>query len=337
MVRGIDYLTGTSTVTSLEFSHRRGASVKITDAPFILILGNVINGSDSLYIPIHYDSSVSTSSLASNRQNIASAGLVADTAFAGAGVINSTTAAKGVVQIATQLQGASSTSLGSSGATVVIPASSATSTYNSATAALRVVVTQNNGKIDPNFVTSTFVNSSLTGTTTMATTTINGFNPYGLIANQFATSSAAMTATFQPRDYVKVILVASSTNTSTFSIDLNGDGGTNYLNRVNNLNNNTSYVAQANINPCGFITGTGTEFINMEIFNATSSNKVIQMRCNIYDGTSGTVLLSTTTETVWLGSKNKQVTTITLTSSNSTNRLDTAGSFIKVYGDTSNP
>lgn len=57
----------------------------------------------------------------------------------------------GIVEIATQTEIASSTQ-NSDISRLVIPASAATSTYNSATAALRVVVTQNDGTIDSDFL-----------------------------------------------------------------------------------------------------------------------------------------------------------------------------------------
>lgn len=42
--RGLSVTTGTTTVTALKHEHRRGASVKMTDAPLLLILTRIING-----------------------------------------------------------------------------------------------------------------------------------------------------------------------------------------------------------------------------------------------------------------------------------------------------
>lgn len=44
MVRGISPITGTSTVVALEHEHRRGASVKITSGPQLLIISEILNG-----------------------------------------------------------------------------------------------------------------------------------------------------------------------------------------------------------------------------------------------------------------------------------------------------
>jgi hypothetical protein len=44
--RGIDPLTGTSTVATLKFAYRKGANIKITDFPFILRVRNQANGAE---------------------------------------------------------------------------------------------------------------------------------------------------------------------------------------------------------------------------------------------------------------------------------------------------
>lgn len=159
MTRGVSPLTGTTTITALQFSHRRGANVKITDFPLVQILKAQANGQDTYPNILHYAShptfTVTT--------DIVDKKYVDDTAFSGAGVIDATSLARGVVELATTLEAASSTANGSSGA-LAIPASSATSTYNAATAPLRVVVTQNSGKIDNNFIaTSTLLGASSVG------------------------------------------------------------------------------------------------------------------------------------------------------------------------------
>lgn len=81
-------------------------------------------------------------------------------AFGGIGGASET--ATGTVQIATNLQAAASTLNGSLGR-LVIPSSIATSTFNAATAANRVVITGVGGTIDPNFIslaTSTTIGST---------------------------------------------------------------------------------------------------------------------------------------------------------------------------------
>ena len=101
-----------------------------------------------------------------------------------AGGTNATESVQGISQLATALQTASSTSLGSTGASLVIQSKNATSTYNQYTSPLKVVVTQNDGKIDSNFIrqsdnftfsgTNSFSGQNTLASTTMtATTTFN--------------------------------------------------------------------------------------------------------------------------------------------------------------------
>lgn len=182
MERGLSVLTGTSTIASLQKAHRRGATVKITDAPLILTLANALNGSQNIPRPIKYapETSLPTTTIATSRQNLVSVGLLNDTAFNGAGVISANTTSRGVVELATDLEVASSTASGSSGPLVISP-TSATSTWTSSTLnALKIPVAQNNGLIDSRWIsTSTlFSNATFTGTTTISnstgTTTIAG-------------------------------------------------------------------------------------------------------------------------------------------------------------------
>lgn len=197
LVRGIDPISGTTTVSSLTFSHRRGADVKVTDYPIIALVGRILNGNDTLPNPIQYATNVSTSTLNSNGQNLASMNYVNGVAFAGAGVISATENAQGIVQLATATQTASGTILSSGGYPLVIQSKNATSTFNSAaSAALKVVVTQGTGKIDTNFIATTtlFSNVTLTGTTTIPTNTnVGSYSIWQIGKNSFIASSSGAT------------------------------------------------------------------------------------------------------------------------------------------------
>lgn len=152
VTRGISQATGTTTVSALQFSHRRGANVKITDFPLIQLLKAQNNGEDTFENPLIYDSGVSTAELAVNGKHLASVEYANSLSFGAIPAASET--ASGFVELATQTEAASSTSSGSA-ARLVLPASIATSTYNSATAALRVVVTKNDGTIDQGFFPAT--------------------------------------------------------------------------------------------------------------------------------------------------------------------------------------
>lgn len=221
MTRGISVATATSSVAALQFEHRRGASVKITTAPSLVFVMNALKGKQNLENVLRYDSTVATTTIDDDNRNLVNYELLAYTAFNGAGVINATASAKGVVELATQLETASSSALGSSGATVVIPAANATSTYNSATAALRVVTTQNNGKIDPGFVASSTL-FSVSGNAYFATTTVTG------LSNIASTTIYATTTTgtwVKPSNLRYMIVEVQGGGGSGFSVSSDGTSG----------------------------------------------------------------------------------------------------------------
>lgn len=160
LMRGLDSVTGTTTVTALQFAHRRGADVKITEYPILAIVARILQDIDSIPNAIMYSSGVSTTTLATNRANVASVGLVQDTAFSGAGVINATTLAKGMVQLSTAAQAAANTSLCSSGASCAL-----TSSISSATSLINgVVVGNSSGAIDTSWITNIATSTNIGST-----------------------------------------------------------------------------------------------------------------------------------------------------------------------------
>lgn len=56
LVRGVDTVDGKTSVAALEFSHRRGADVKITDFPAFSIVRNIANGTDTFPNILSYGS-----------------------------------------------------------------------------------------------------------------------------------------------------------------------------------------------------------------------------------------------------------------------------------------
>lgn len=143
-LRGLSPISPYTASTSLQFSHAGGSSVIFSDPPQLF----------NEYVAKKNDETVTgilsvSWPLAST--TVASRGYADYLAFNGAGVIDATSIARGIVELATGLEAASSTSVGSAG-NLSIPSSISTSTFNTATAPLKVVVTQNNGKIDPYFI-----------------------------------------------------------------------------------------------------------------------------------------------------------------------------------------
>jgi hypothetical protein len=195
LTRGVDPSTGTSSNSALKFAHRVGANIKITDFPLLQILRNQANGTETYPAALKYATGVAPSTV----DDLTDKAYVDSLAFNGAGVIDASSIAKGVVELATGAEAAASTPTGGSG-TLVLPASLSTSTYNSATAANRVIVTGGSGKIDNYFIASsslfayTFPDASGSASTTLVN---NGsgvvtWDPYSTIIKTPAPNTATV-------------------------------------------------------------------------------------------------------------------------------------------------
>ena len=160
LTRGLSPTTGTTTTSALQFAHRRGASVKITDFPLIQILKAQANGQDTFPNILHYTSHPTFT----GTTDIIDKAYVDAIAFSGAAVIDATTLARGVVELATGAEAAASTQNGSSGV-LALPAMLATSTFNSGSAANVIPVTGLNGRIDNAFI-SPYASTTLAASST---------------------------------------------------------------------------------------------------------------------------------------------------------------------------
>lgn len=171
LVRGVDPQYGTTSVASLIFSHRVGADVRVTDFPLLSQITSILGGTQALTNPIIY-SGVSTSTLGSNANNLASVGYVNSTALQGAPLAS--TILQGLVQAATALQTAAGQATGTTGA-LLFPQNSNFASSSSSTTL--VPVTQTNGKLNQNFLdltqgfTFTGLLTDINATTTFIATT----------------------------------------------------------------------------------------------------------------------------------------------------------------------
>ena len=242
-IRGVSVLTGTSSVSSLQKDHRRGASVKITDGPILLILTRLANGVMDFPNTLRYKSNVSTTTIAANDQNLVNVELLNYTAFNGAGVISATESAQGVLEIATQLEMASTTATGSSGPLAI---TSAYSTSTSPASGHYAVITESDGNIDEDFLPSTLANNyTLSGSNTVsgATTTFSGssvnFSAVSDVVGVASSSIHMYTATStwtKPAgvEYVKVeVIGAGGSGASASSDPAGGAGGAYCLGYIN--------------------------------------------------------------------------------------------------------
>lgn len=238
LTRGISQSTGTTTVAALQFSHRRGASVKITDYPLIQIMKAQLNGEDTIPNQIYYNNTVLLTA-GSPTTTLASKYYVDNVAVAGAPDANTTT--RGIVEEATEAETAASTQSGGTGARLFLPASLATSTPTASctTACIPVAVS---GKIAQAFLnltqaftwTNHHIFSSLFATSassTNATTTTSHYFPFITSALLKTDSTGKLTAATAGTDYaIRQYTMASTTDmsvtngyatSSTFTIPAN--------------------------------------------------------------------------------------------------------------------
>lgn len=194
LTRGVSPLTGTSTVTSLKFAHRRGASVKITDYPQLAILSRILNGNETLPSQITFDAAVSSTTMATNLQNVASVAYVNSVAIAGAP--NASTAAKGIVEAATTAEVLAGTGTGGTGALLFAP----NSLFNQTSSATNLVpVTNTSGKLSQGFFdltapwTFTGALTVSATSTTLATTSITSLSTTGTVSFTVPPTTATTT------------------------------------------------------------------------------------------------------------------------------------------------
>ncbi len=176
MLRGISPLTGTTTDTDLQFAHRRGANVKITDFPLIQIMKAQLNGEDTFPNLLTYANTVLIGA-GTPTTTLATKYYVDSVAVAGAS--NADTSTKGIVEEGTASEIASSTQNGGTGARLFIPGSMATDTPNTATRASRVLMSDMTGYLTQGWLNLTehfsLSNASIASTSMTRATTTSAF------------------------------------------------------------------------------------------------------------------------------------------------------------------
>lgn len=165
VTRGISYEDGMTSVAGNQFSHRRGANIKITDFPIIQIIKAQNAGETTFDSPIRYGSSVSTSSLSANGQNLASVAYANGLSFGA--VAAASEAAAGFVELATGPEAASTTL---SGSAARLALSAAISTSTRPVSGNYVPVTLSTGALSSTW----FAGISVNGSSTLATSTYIG-------------------------------------------------------------------------------------------------------------------------------------------------------------------
>jgi hypothetical protein len=255
LLRGIDATTGTTSVASLIYSHRRGADVKITDYPALSIATNQLAGNQTIPNPLIYASNFTPNFWTNAASNtIATIGIVNSTASVGCA--NASTVANGCVQIATQIQAASTTVTGSTGANLVLPASMATSSND--VAGLHVVVTQNSGKINWNQIDLATAFTISGGFIDTASSTFTSTTQFTATSSLLAfTSSSVSTSTIAGN-----LTIAKNASTTNMVISGTCSGCVNptiVSQSLGNLNGSSPSVASASASCTGIqkVSGCG--------------------------------------------------------------------------------
>lgn len=284
LTRGIDAVSGTTTVTSLEFAHRIGADVKITDYPILTIMDRTLNGVDTLPNVLNYASTIGVGSIATSSQNIPTANWV------GSNFVNTSG-----TQTVNGLKTFTSTTT-ISGASIVVGYDP--SNANDVATKHYVDITAASGAPNANTTTKGIVQEATVAQVNSATasgsTGANLFmTPADFGFSNFASSSPATFSTttsvqigtstlmtVPPKPFLQVTFYASSTPGSNgLKLYFNGDNtSTNYGYQIRNLNSTGSTAASAVpfiqlTNNLGVVEG-GEFYITVNIVNVTGAHKM---------------------------------------------------------------
>lgn len=260
LVRGISPTNPNATSSTLALTHRRGASVVVTNYPQLGFITRIINGQDTFPNVIQYDTSVTNSAIAANNYNLVDYGTLASTSFSG--TVDASTTQKGIVELSTRPEFSSGAASGNTTASLLPPNSYFNAT---STATTTGVVTGVNGKISATFIattsdyawtgSSTFSGTALfNGSTTFTSTTTGKNIPFFYASTSAATTTVAsavylnlstttFTMTYPQRVFVSVAgsafnFVAGNQCIETISIDnVNVDNGVDLVTNVSSAIN----------------------------------------------------------------------------------------------------
>jgi len=136
LIRGVSVSLGTTSVSSLKKAHSRGASVKMTDAPLLILMARILRGEEQVAFDPTLD------------------GHLVDKEYADSLSFGSVPAATevddGFVELSTQIEMASSTQYGLTGSSLVLQAQYATS--NPLIAGHYIPITEDTGLLSENFL-----------------------------------------------------------------------------------------------------------------------------------------------------------------------------------------
>jgi len=278
--RGLDIITATTSVSTNQTSHSRGATVKITNYPFDGWLANIFAGKDMLPTPLLYTSH--PCNVSSSAYTICDKNYI-DNQVAAGGVPGSNSVA-GIFLLATKLQSASSTDTAlynSVSYKLVLAASTATDTPNTNTRASVIPMTKLDGYLDQswlnyglNYTWSGKVVHNATTTIAASSTTGNPLTlntvPYAFPGSNPTASSSALEN--DANGNLSWLPISKLLDASTTPTDVAGTASTtmyNFLVPANTLGKNGIIWVHMTLAP-NLVTG-GTEELELAYGNATTS------------------------------------------------------------------
>lgn len=321
--RGLSPITPFTASTTLQFPHAGSSAIILSDPPQFHNLYGALANSETITGYWEAPDPVSA-------QGVATKNYVQGLAFGGIG--NASETATGTVEIATGAEAVAGVKNGSLGR-LALPADMASSTWITALSGSKIPITDSNGSLDGNYLSSTtnpirnvqIASTTLSGnitlnkgtTTIYATTTIidttKVFDATGtstlwtLIASSTLTASAATTTvSFPARRILHVVIEGSNSANGGAQLYFNGDFGNNYS------SSGTTTVSQGAVSiPLGL---KGGDFqANFDIVNRVNTRHAflinsIDMSGQIFS--SSTVAFPYLTAAVWATSTPQQVTSI---------------------------
>ena len=264
LVRGVNPALGITANTSLQFAHRRGADVKMTDAPYLSIYSNIFNGTQGIPGTLYYDSHpTSTASTTIVDKNYV------DTSVIGGGV-PATNGVPGFQFQATTSQLQASTQSGSYN-TQTYPYAVNAGSVASTSRANSIPLTNASGTLDPSFIsTSTnygFGNQTLNGTTTLANATS------GLLQTNASGS---------------ISIAGQGASTSSLLSYYNGKWNAGVYQAVQVATSSASGNVATTTLPS--ISVNGKYFITLNYFSHNTDTNTNTTTITLYDGTNSLVL-----------------------------------------------
>ena len=254
--RGISQADGETEDADLQFSHRRGANIKITDFPIIQRLKAQNNGDSTFENQLSYESYLTPTA----DEDIISKKYADDLAIAGSP--DATESVKGISELATQIEMASSTITGGTSASLVLQSQYATSTPSGDSySALHIPVSENDGFLSQAWLrlseAFTWTGNHIFG----GTTTLNGLFTANATSTMATTTIADLTATDITSSGTSALTTVTSTTftnsgtASTTDLVISGtctNCATNGYERnsaaVGNFNGSTDSIATVSVN-----------------------------------------------------------------------------------------